>query len=147
MLNYNNDLTEVDSVAATTTATRPTITTAITTVSRSQTAPTTPDQRVTRRIDSPARAYVLALYHSVDLYKEPSTYFHELHGCHHYHYWSLTTPSTGDTLQGGDNSDKRDSRLDIFLMVFPPSPHLETITRIASERLVIKNLDRSSLGE
>jgi heat shock protein HspQ len=128
-LNDNNNVEEGVQVGATT----------------ATTTPTTPERRVTRRMDSPARVNVVASPHGEDWHFEPPLTYHELNGRHHYRSWSVTT-SIGETLRAGDNSDERYTRLDIFLLMFPPV-HLDLITRITSERLVKKKLDKTSMGE
>jgi Transposase IS4 len=111
----------------------------------STTSPTTPDRRITRHMDSPLRRNVVATAHGYDWHDEPAQLHHELGVRHRYRSWSLQT-AIGDTIRAGDNCDEKYSRLDIFLMMFPPK-QLEIIQQLTSRKLAEKNLLQTTIGE
>jgi hypothetical protein len=84
------------------------------------TTPSTPERVVTRfQLTSPSRRNVVASPNGTDWYNEPITCLSDINGPFPFREWGQRT-STGDVLRAGDNSDERYSRLEVFMMMFPP---------------------------
>ena len=108
--------------------------------------PTTPDRRTTRHMASPLRLNVVATCLGEDWFEEPDSLQTELNGKLRYRGWQLIT-SIGDVIRGGDNNnDDRFSRLDIFLMMFPPN-ELEVIINTTNHKLEEKQIIKTTRGE
>jgi Transposase IS4 len=69
----------------------------------------------------------------------------EIKGSFHSREWGVKTPE-GDILRRGSNSDKRLSRLDIFLLMFPPS-ELNLLLFCTNTNLDLKNYKMTTKGE
>jgi hypothetical protein len=70
-------------------------------------------------------------------YHEPTLLLHEINGLVRYHEWGIRTP-VGDVLYPGSNTDERYSRLDIFLMMFPPR-QLDHMLKATNDQLTLSN--------
>lgn len=114
-------------------------------VNPTTTLPPTPDHRVTRHMASPLRVNVAATVHGEDWHDEPAQLHHELNGQHRHRSWEMVT-TIGDVIRAGDNTDERYSRLDIFLMMFPPK-ELEIVEQLTTKRLEEDNLIKTTKGE
>lgn len=109
------------------------------------TSPMTPDRRITHHMDSPFHRNVVASAHGYDWHDEPAQLYHEIGERHRYRSWSLQT-AIGDIIRAGENCDEKYSRLDVFLMMFPPK-QLEIMQQLTSRKLVEKNLTPTTIGE
>ncbi len=79
---------------------------------------------------------MVATVNDQNWYLEPNVTLLDINGPVRYRDWGVRTP-TGDVLYPGNNSDERYSRLDIFLMMFPPR-QLDHMLRATNEQLELR---------
>jgi Transposase IS4 len=78
-------------------------------------------------------------------YHEPILINNEVGGPWPYRQWGVRLP-TGDVLNAGGNWDLRYSRLDIFLLMFPPA-QLDLCVTCTNEQLILKNKKQTTKKE
>lgn len=78
-------------------------------------------------------------------YFEPQSTLTDINGPVRYREWGIRT-ATEEVLYTGANSDERYSRLDIFLMMFPPR-ELDLILMATNEQLELRNKRRTTKQE
>ncbi len=88
---------------------------------------------------------MVASVNNTNWYHEPSVLLHEINGPVRYREWGVRTP-TGDVLYPGNNSDERYSRLDIFLMMFPPR-QLDHMLKATNDQLEIRQKRKTTKQE
>lgn len=88
---------------------------------------------------------VVASVNDTNWYHEPNVLLVDINGPVRYREWGVRTP-LGDVLYPGNNSDERYSRMDIFLMMFPPR-QLNHMLQATNDQLEIRQKRKTTKQE
>ncbi len=103
-----------------------------------------------REVSSPSgrpqrNATMVASVNDTNWYHEPNVTLFDINGPVRYREWGVRTP-TGDVLYPGNNSDERYSRMDIFMLMFPPR-QLDHMLKATNDQLEIRQKRKTTKQE
>jgi hypothetical protein len=95
-------------------------------------------------ITNNTRNVIMAAPNGERWYKDDAATLMDINGLYLYRFWGVRTP-IGDLLGSGSNIGERLSRLEVFLLMFPPQ-QLETILIATNHQLIENNKITTTIG-